>query len=156
MSNHSITSSSCSLRRYMMLINGKNEVFMVDRDNSIFHIANLEFPFRKDPRVHLSNTLLDGVSHCSSSPSSSLLWPIMSYVDQHIPPSRPPFQKWASGLVPEKIRGSHIVHAVTPSCSSRRGEVWLIPRLLLACFVLFKSHRWQQQVQHAGVIITLP
>lgn len=46
--------------RYMMLINGKDEVFMIDRDNTIFHIANLEFPFRKDPRVHLSNTLLDG------------------------------------------------------------------------------------------------
>ncbi|KAJ0061025.1 hypothetical protein NL108_004739 [Boleophthalmus pectinirostris] len=46
--------------RYMMLINGKNHVFMVDRDNSIFHIDNLEFPYRKDPRVHLSNTLLDG------------------------------------------------------------------------------------------------
>lgn len=50
-----------------MLINGKNEVFMIDRDNSVFHIANLEFPFRKDPRVHLSNTLLDGVSYCVSS-----------------------------------------------------------------------------------------
>lgn len=47
-----------------MLINGKNEVFMVDRDNSVFHIANLEFPFRKDPTIHLANTLLDGVS-CS-------------------------------------------------------------------------------------------
>lgn len=46
--------------RYMMLINGKNQVFMIDRDNSIFHIDNLEFPFRKDPRVHLSHTLLDG------------------------------------------------------------------------------------------------
>uniref|UniRef100_A0A1A7YAA3 mRNA-capping enzyme n=1 Tax=Iconisemion striatum TaxID=60296 RepID=A0A1A7YAA3_9TELE len=46
--------------RYMMLINGKNEVYMIDRDNAVFHIANLEFPFRKDPRVHLSNTLLDG------------------------------------------------------------------------------------------------
>ncbi|XP_061741857.1 mRNA-capping enzyme isoform X1 [Nerophis ophidion] len=46
--------------RYMMLINGKNEVFMIDRDNTVFHIANLEFPFYKDPRVHLSNTLLDG------------------------------------------------------------------------------------------------
>ncbi|XP_060947129.1 mRNA-capping enzyme isoform X1 [Limanda limanda] len=46
--------------RYMMLINGKNEVFMIDRDNSVFHIANLEFPFRKDPRHHLANTLLDG------------------------------------------------------------------------------------------------
>lgn len=46
--------------RYMMLIDGKNEVYMVDRDNSIFHIDNLEFPFRKDLRVHLANTLLDG------------------------------------------------------------------------------------------------
>ncbi|KAM9354055.1 mRNA-capping enzyme [Pholidichthys leucotaenia] len=46
--------------RYMMLINGKNEVYMIDRDNTVFHMPNLEFPFRKDPRVHLSNTLLDG------------------------------------------------------------------------------------------------
>ncbi|XP_072534742.1 mRNA-capping enzyme [Salminus brasiliensis] len=46
--------------RYMMLIDGKNEVYMIDRDNSIFHIANLEFPFRKDMNSHLSNTLLDG------------------------------------------------------------------------------------------------
>ncbi|KAM6460672.1 mRNA-capping enzyme isoform 2-T2 [Liasis olivaceus] len=46
--------------RYMMLIDGKNEVYMIDRDNSVFHVSNLEFPFRKDPRVHLENTLLDG------------------------------------------------------------------------------------------------
>uniref|UniRef100_G1NLN0 mRNA-capping enzyme n=1 Tax=Meleagris gallopavo TaxID=9103 RepID=G1NLN0_MELGA len=46
--------------RYMMLIDGKNEVYMIDRDNSIFHVANLEFPFRKDLRMHLTNTLLDG------------------------------------------------------------------------------------------------
>lgn len=44
-----------------MLIDGKNEVYMIDRDNSVFHVANLEFPFRKDPRSHLENTLLDGV-----------------------------------------------------------------------------------------------
>lgn len=47
----------------MMVINGKNEVFMIDRDNSVFHIENLEFPFRKDPSTHLVNTLLDGVSY---------------------------------------------------------------------------------------------
>nr|XP_025949185.1 mRNA-capping enzyme isoform X3 [Dromaius novaehollandiae] len=46
--------------RYMMLIDGKNEVYMIDRDNSIFHVSNLEFPFRKDLRSHLANTLLDG------------------------------------------------------------------------------------------------
>lgn len=44
-----------------MLIDGKNEVYMIDRDNSIFHVSNLEFPFRKDLRTHLTNTLLDGV-----------------------------------------------------------------------------------------------
>ncbi|KAI5608474.1 mRNA-capping enzyme [Silurus asotus] len=46
--------------RYMMLIDGRNEVHMIDRDNSVFHVANLEFPYRKDMRTHLSNTLLDG------------------------------------------------------------------------------------------------
>uniref|UniRef100_A0A8D0G5D8 mRNA-capping enzyme n=1 Tax=Sphenodon punctatus TaxID=8508 RepID=A0A8D0G5D8_SPHPU len=46
--------------RYMMMIDGKNEVYMIDRDNSVFHVFNLEFPFRKDLRAHLTNTLLDG------------------------------------------------------------------------------------------------
>lgn len=50
----------------MMLIDGTNEVFMIDRDNSVFHVSNLEFPFRKDLRIHLSNTLLDGVSRILS------------------------------------------------------------------------------------------
>lgn len=58
-----ITFSMFHLNRYMMLIDGTNEVFMIDRDNSVFHVSNLEFPFRKDLRIHLSNTLLDGVSH---------------------------------------------------------------------------------------------
>ncbi|KAI5094425.1 mRNA-capping enzyme [Silurus meridionalis] len=47
-------------RMYMMLIDGRNEVHMIDRDNSVFHVANLEFPYRKDMRTHLLNTLLDG------------------------------------------------------------------------------------------------
>ncbi|XP_058248641.1 mRNA-capping enzyme isoform X2 [Hemibagrus wyckioides] len=46
--------------KYMMLIDGRNEVYMIDRDNSVFHVSNLEFPYRKDMRTHLSNTLLDG------------------------------------------------------------------------------------------------
>ncbi|XP_059556923.1 mRNA-capping enzyme isoform X4 [Myotis daubentonii] len=50
----------CGWEGYMMLIDGTNEVFMIDRDNSVFHVSNLEFPFRKDLRIHLSNTLLDG------------------------------------------------------------------------------------------------
>ncbi|XP_048452683.1 mRNA-capping enzyme [Rhincodon typus] len=45
---------------YMMLIDGKDEVYMIDRDNSAFHVANLEFPLRKDLRLHLTSTLLDG------------------------------------------------------------------------------------------------
>ncbi|XP_074919943.1 mRNA-capping enzyme isoform X3 [Chelonoidis abingdonii] len=46
--------------RYMMMIDGTNEVYMIGRDNSVFHVSNLEFPFRKDLRTHLANTLLDG------------------------------------------------------------------------------------------------
>jgi len=46
--------------RYMMLINGSNEVYMLDRDNAIFHVPKLIFPKRKDLNMHISNTLLDG------------------------------------------------------------------------------------------------
>ncbi|KAL4218429.1 hypothetical protein ACF0H5_023164 [Mactra antiquata] len=46
--------------RFMMLINGPNQVYMLDRDNTVFHVPNLQFPWRKDLKRHLSNTLLDG------------------------------------------------------------------------------------------------
>ncbi|XP_033726963.1 mRNA-capping enzyme-like isoform X2 [Pecten maximus] len=46
--------------RYMMLIDGKNEVFMFDRDNTVFHVPNLEFPRRKDPKMSIKDSLLDG------------------------------------------------------------------------------------------------
>lgn len=50
-----------------MYIAGKDRVFMLDRDNSVFQVDNLAFP-RKDKidkmdlsNAHLENTLLDGV-----------------------------------------------------------------------------------------------
>lgn len=46
--------------RYMMLILRKNEIFFLDRDNSVFQVENLRFPMRKDPMRHIENTLLDG------------------------------------------------------------------------------------------------
>ena len=48
--------------RYMMLIDGKNRVFFADRDHCIYHVENLTFLDRKDENLHLSQTLLDGVS----------------------------------------------------------------------------------------------
>ena len=48
--------------RYLMLINGKNQTYMFDRDNTVFKIRNLTFLHRKDFSRHLENTLLDGVS----------------------------------------------------------------------------------------------
>ncbi len=48
--------------RYMMLIDGKDQVFFADRDNCIFQVENLTFPARKEPDRHLTQTLLDGVS----------------------------------------------------------------------------------------------
>ena len=47
--------------RYLMYINGRHKVYMIDRDNSVFHARNLVFPYRKDLDKHLVNTLLDGV-----------------------------------------------------------------------------------------------
>lgn len=44
------------------MIMGKNEVYMLDRDNTVFHIPDIEFPKRKDLNSNLINTLVDGVS----------------------------------------------------------------------------------------------
>ncbi|VDP10279.1 unnamed protein product, partial [Soboliphyme baturini] len=45
--------------RYMILIAGENEVYMIDRDNNYFSVPNLTFPHRKEKR-HIKDTLLDG------------------------------------------------------------------------------------------------
>jgi len=46
--------------RYMMLIKGPDNVFFLDRDNSVFQVSGLKFLYRKDYNKHLVNTLLDG------------------------------------------------------------------------------------------------
>lgn len=48
--------------RYIMLIDGENEVYFFDRDHNIFKVDGLRFVHRKDLRLHLNNTLIDGVS----------------------------------------------------------------------------------------------
>lgn len=46
--------------RYMMLIDGENELYFIDRDNCIFRVSGLTFPKRKAPSEHISDTLVDG------------------------------------------------------------------------------------------------
>ncbi|KAG6444076.1 mRNA-capping enzyme [Manduca sexta] len=46
--------------RYMMLIDGKDEVYMLDRDNCAFKVNGMQFLHSKDLKRHLKNTLLDG------------------------------------------------------------------------------------------------
>ena len=46
--------------RYMMLLDGKDEVYFVDRDNCIYKISGLTFLHRKDRDKHIADTLLDG------------------------------------------------------------------------------------------------
>lgn len=46
--------------RYMMLILKENQIYFFDRDNSCFQVSNMKFPLRRDLRVHIENTLLDG------------------------------------------------------------------------------------------------
>lgn len=43
-----------------MYIRGKGEVFLLDRDNSVFTCSLLTFPARAQAE-HISDTLLDGV-----------------------------------------------------------------------------------------------
>ena len=51
-----------------MLILGKDEVYMFDRDNSGFIVPSLTFPQRKNPDEHIFDTLIDGVSQIQISP----------------------------------------------------------------------------------------
>ncbi|KAJ8917449.1 hypothetical protein NQ315_005496 [Exocentrus adspersus] len=46
--------------RYMMLIDGEDEVYFFDRDHNIFRVDGVRFVHRKDINKHLKNTLLDG------------------------------------------------------------------------------------------------
>ncbi|XP_060517361.1 mRNA-capping enzyme [Cylas formicarius] len=46
--------------RYMMLIDGKDEVYFFDRNNTVFKVNGLTFLHRKDLSKHLKDTLLDG------------------------------------------------------------------------------------------------
>lgn len=46
--------------RYMMLIDGKDEIYFFDRDNCCFKVNGLTFLHRKDQNKHISDTLLDG------------------------------------------------------------------------------------------------
>ncbi|KAF7269068.1 hypothetical protein GWI33_017826 [Rhynchophorus ferrugineus] len=46
--------------RYMMLIDGEDEVYLFDRDNRVFKVENLRFLHLKNLQVHLRDTLLDG------------------------------------------------------------------------------------------------
>lgn len=50
--------------RYMMLIDGEDQVYFFDRDNNVFKVERMRFLHLKDLRTHLTNTLLDGVSKC--------------------------------------------------------------------------------------------
>lgn len=48
--------------RYLMLIDGPEQIYFIDRDNCVFHSPKISFLFR-DTGEHLSETLVDGVSN---------------------------------------------------------------------------------------------
>jgi len=47
--------------RYMMLIEDKDKIYMLDRNNNVFQINHLWFPENSDCTKYLTNTLIDGV-----------------------------------------------------------------------------------------------
>jgi len=46
--------------RYMMLIDGEDEIYFIDRDNCVFKVTGLTFIHRKDPNRHIKDSVLDG------------------------------------------------------------------------------------------------
>jgi len=47
--------------RYLMLIEGPDRVYFIDRDNCVFRARDISFPCRKNLYDHLRDTLVDGV-----------------------------------------------------------------------------------------------
>ena len=45
-----------------MLIKKRNEIYFLDRNNSVFEVQNLSFPKARNLKDHLEDTLIDGVS----------------------------------------------------------------------------------------------
>ncbi|XP_037799938.1 mRNA-capping enzyme-like [Penaeus monodon] len=56
--------------RYMMLISGRKEVYLADRDNSIFQAPEVEFRQKFDLMVHMSDTLVDGEMVIDTNPKT--------------------------------------------------------------------------------------
>jgi len=46
-----------------MLIDGPDDVYMIDRDNAVYKVPSMKFPCRKEPSANITETLLDGVRH---------------------------------------------------------------------------------------------
>jgi len=46
--------------RYMMLIDGEDEIYFVDRDNCVYQVSGLTFLHRKNSNKHITDTVLDG------------------------------------------------------------------------------------------------
>ncbi len=55
----------CGCCRYMMYIHCEEEIYMLDRDNSVFLVPQLKFFSRKRKYDHIFETLVDGVSPMS-------------------------------------------------------------------------------------------
>ena len=75
-------------QRYMMLIKGRNEIFMLDRDLAVYRVNNVIFPRRKIPDDHLTNTLLDGEMVIDRYPDSKrgryLVYDIIKFDGQEV------------------------------------------------------------------------
>lgn len=77
--------------RYMLLIEGKDQLYFTDRDFSIFQIHGLTFPSSKNPYEHTTNTLVDGEMVLDEDPSKPegqktprfLVYDIIVYEEVH-------------------------------------------------------------------------
>lgn len=60
-----------------MLIHRDGEIYMIDRNNSVFKIPQLKFPRGTDLNSHIENTLLDGemVIDKVSTPNGDQFYP---------------------------------------------------------------------------------
>ncbi|RNA22860.1 mRNA-capping enzyme isoform X1 [Brachionus plicatilis] len=75
---------------YLMYINGRGRIYMLDRDNSVFCVHNLSFPDRSDLDRHLTSTLVDGEFVVDKDPKNGakiprfLIYDVVKFEDDQV------------------------------------------------------------------------
>ncbi|CAF1047957.1 unnamed protein product [Adineta steineri] len=136
--------------RYMMLIEDKYNIYMIDRNNNVFKINNLWFPLDPNCINHLENTLLDGVFVIDKTGNVEeylyyvydIVWCNNENVSQQSFTERMKIYKNIINVRNEAVRTGHMDNR-SESFSIHKKEFWDLPAALKLL-----GDKFQSQLRH--------